>query len=75
MAVGDIKIRWTKEKDGCWGTLLPMFLIYKSGRQLYLDIMEPDRKPSCENRHIEINSVHQGKCIAGHLIKQILKAK
>ena len=72
MAVGDIKLKWSKDKDGWWGTLLPMFLIYKSGRQLYLDIMEPDRKPGCENRRIEIKSVHQGKYIAGQLVKQRL---
>lgn len=73
MAAGDIKIRWTNEKDGWWGTILPMFLIYKSGKQLYLDIMEPDRKPGHQNRHIKIDSIHQGKCIASHIFKQALK--
>ena len=73
MAVGDIKIRWTKDKDGLWGTLLPMFLIYKSGRQMYLNVMEPDRKPGCENRHLKIDSIHQGKCIAAGILKLALK--
>lgn len=70
MAVGDIKIKWSKDKDGWWGTILPMFLIYKTGRQLYLDIMEPDRARGQENRHIKITSIHQGKCIASGIFKQ-----
>lgn len=74
MSAGDIKIMWSKEKDGWWGTLLPMFLIYKLEKQMYLDIMEPDRKPGCENRHLEIDSVHQGKCIAKGILKIALKA-
>jgi len=73
MSVGDIKIKWTKDKVGWWGTILPMFLIYKSGKQLYLDIMEPDRKEGQANRHIEISSVHQGKCIASHIFKQCME--
>jgi len=73
MAVGDIKLRWNKDKDGWWGIILPMFLIYKSGRQMYLDVMEPDRKPGCENRHLKIDSIHQGKCIAALIFKQSLK--
>lgn len=72
MSVGGIKLRWSKDKDGWWGIFLPMFLIYKSGRQLYLDIMEPDRAPGHENRHIKIDSVHQGKCIAAGITKQRL---
>ncbi len=69
MAVGDIKLRWSKDKDGWWGTILPMFFIYKSGRQIYLDVMEPDRAPGHKNRHVEIDSVHQGKCIAAGILK------
>lgn len=76
MAVGDIKIRWTKEdKNEWWGMLLPMFLIYKSRKQMYLDIMEPDRKSGCQNRHVKIDSVRQGKYIAAKILKQALKGK
>lgn len=75
MAASDIKLRWTKEKDGWYGWLLPMFLIYKSGRQIYLDVLEPDRKPGNENRHIKIDSVHQGKCIAAGILKIALKGQ
>lgn len=73
MAVGDIKIRWSKDNNGHWGTILPMFCIYRSGRQLYLDIMEPDRSQGNENRHMQIKSVHQGKCIASGIFKVLLK--
>ena len=73
MAVGDIKIKWFKEKNGWCGMLLPMFSIYKSRRQMYLDVMEPDRAPGHENRHLQIDSVHQGKCIAAGILKIALE--
>lgn len=73
MAVGDIKLRWSKDENDWWGTILPMFLIYKSGRQMYLDVMEPDRATGHENRHIKIDSVHQGKCRAAGILKIVLK--
>ncbi len=73
MAVGDVKLKWTKDKDGWWGTILPMFLIYKSGKQMYLDVMEPGRTQGHENRHLKIDSVHQGKVIAAGILKIALK--
>lgn len=73
MAVGDIKLKWSKDKNGWWGIIHPMFLIYKSGEQLYLDIMEADRKPGHQHRHVKISSVRQGKYIASQLFKQALK--
>ena len=73
MAVGDIKLKWSKDKEGWWGIILPMFLIYKSKRQIYLDVMEPDRATGHENRHIKIDSIHQGKCIAAGILKIALK--
>lgn len=73
MAVGDVKIKWFKDKNGLCGTVLPLFLIYESGRQMYLDVIEPDRKPGCENRHLEISSIHQGKCIATGILKTAIE--
>lgn len=73
MAVGEVKIKWSKDKNGWYGMLLPIFSIYKSGKQMYLDIMEPDRKPDCENRHLEIKTVHQGKCIAAGILKMAIE--
>lgn len=75
MAVGDIMLKWSKDKDGWWGIVYPMFLIYKEDKQLYLDIQEPARKRGHQNRHIKIDSVHQGKCIASQLFKQALKGE
>jgi len=62
---------WSKDQNGWTGLILPVFSIYRSKKKLYLDIMEPDCKPECAHRNVEIKSVHQGKCIA----KAILKAR
>ena len=75
MSVGEVKLKWSKDEDGWNGLLFPVFAIYKDGKQLYLDIMELDRAVKNQHRHIKVDSIHQGKCIASKIFKMALPAK
>lgn len=71
------KIHWVETQDGDhWGRLMPMFCIWINGKTklpytLTFYEQPQDKKGNPKPRHVEVKSVHQGKCLAVKYLEMI----